>query len=200
MKRKKQVPYQRRDAPLAAIPATDVLAQFPLHHARCDADPIYRMLMFPNDVIDMDDGSNMRYIDVLLKNARALLEKMYGKYMRESVLIQHMFDLLDGQHDEHIKIFVMNFILAHEPSIARCLSDMYDTFAKEALFEGRRGPQQLFLWNQYFLKPVMGWHKNHHNNKYTIVMEMEHHVLQATREYIMGPFDAPRSEANKKKR
>jgi hypothetical protein len=205
VKRKKttEPPYQRNDAPLISAHRKEfeISKQFAVHQKRCDADPIYRMLLFADDMIEMDDGTSVRYIDVLLGSARVLMEKMYGKYFHNSPLIQQMFALFASQHDTNIKIFAMSFILAHEPAIAKCFSDMYDTTSRETLFEGQRGPQQFFLWNQYFVKPAMGLHKNHHNNKYTIVMEMEQYVLQAVREYAMGPFDAPKvTTTNKKQR
>ena len=91
--------YQRRDAPLVRA-----------------------------DEIVLDNGVRIRYIDLLIQNARQVLKKRYGRYFRDSRWIQQMFHLLETQHDLAIKIFVVQFIIANEPFIASAISEMYVLF------------------------------------------------------------------------
>jgi hypothetical protein len=191
--KKKSNHYQRRDEPLPQEWAQEpgLLSNCNLHTVRCDADPMYHMLLFGDALLTLDNGVQMRFIDVLIKSAKQAMDLKYGKYFSESRWIKQMFHLLEDQHDLAIKIFVMNFILKQETTIARTFSEMYNTQEEAALFPGNRGPQQLMLYIRYYLNTIIEAHFNHANNKYTIVQEIEQHVQRSINEYIMGPFEAP---------
>lgn len=163
------------------------MAEHPIQSIRCEADPIYRLLLFGQETLQMTDGTTTRYVDLLLSNAKAILYKRYGQSFQKSRWIQEMFRLLENQHDLAVKIFVMHFIIHQEPSVARAMADLYDTEAQDALFPGESGPQHFFLYLQKFLHQAMEAHLNHANNKYTIVGELQGFVQKATQEYIMGP-------------
>ena len=187
MKRRKS--YQRQDEPLPNELKQEAgfLADYPIHNIRSEADPMYRLLLFGNDMLTMSDGSKEMYVDVLLRNAKSVLNKRYGPAFESSRLIQQMFHLLDTQHDVTVKIFVVHFIIHQEPLVARAMADLYDTQEPSALFPGEAGPKHFNAYVTKFLRPAIESHLNHANNKYTIVQEMQGFVQKATQEYIMGP-------------
>lgn len=161
-------------------------------------DPIYRLLFHPTDEIEMDDGTRVPYVVLLLRNAREVLEKRYGPVFCNSQWIAHMWRVLlvDDPlrltpQTSSIYVFLMLFIIGRERSIFDTMSRLYDG---ESLF-GTRGPQQMFSFVHYHVLRVMELHMNHPStNKYTVVKQMDDFVEEAQVQYVMGPIGAPRAK------
>lgn len=80
-----------------------------VHTARCEADPLYHLLYFP----ERDEFSA-----IFLDKCIALLHKKYGPTVTQDDLIQHVFELLHKIDDHDARIVAILCILAWEQEVA----------------------------------------------------------------------------------
>jgi hypothetical protein len=158
-----------------------------IHQNRCNNDPIYRILYFGNNRLQMSDGSTPRYIDHLLGSALEILEKRLGKPFSESRWIKHVLPMLtDVTNDDIVpKIFAIFFILQKDWRIADELANLYESDENVDVF-AIGGSNQFYAFIKY-IKTHMEYHLNHSTNKYTVTRELKAFVDNAKIEYMLGP-------------
>lgn len=158
-----------------------------IHQQRCDVDPMYRLLFFPNERLHMSDGTQPRYIDHLLNSAVQMLRKRYGTEFDKAMWLNHVLpDLLDPEYnDTVVKTFALLFILHRNPSLAEPIFELYDSDSEYDLFA--MGGNNHFYQFLKYVGHCIELHLNHAPNKYTIVQELKGFVLHMQQEYVMGP-------------
>lgn len=164
-----------------------------IHSKRCEADPIYQILLFPNEVLPVynehtgDLLYTTTFIDRVLSGIKAMLEKRYGDALSQETLVTDMFKGLSSpQCDTRIKIFVLMFLIKWEPSVCELIRDLYDPEATGCL----HGEDSLKQYNT-LLKLLDKWVAQtvvYPFSQLSIVEIVTSFVDACTQEYIMGPF------------
>lgn len=164
-----------------------------IHEKRCMADPIYQLLLFPNDplpVYDEHTGQLMyttTFIDRILSGVKDMLKKRYGEALEQETLIKSMFaELSRSGCDSRIKVFVLMFIIKWEPCVCELIRDLYDTDMQGSLF----GEEAIEQYNA-LLKLLDKWVAqtvDYPFSQFSIVQLVTNFVDACTQEYIMGPF------------
>lgn len=164
-----------------------------LHQTRCMADPIYQLLLFPNDPLPVYDELSgellytTTFVDRILAGVKQMLQKRYGAALQQENLIQSMFTELSSVGcDSRIKVFVLMFIIKWEPCVCELIRDLYDTEMQGSLFGGESIDQYntlLKLLDRWVAQTV-----DFPFSQFSIVQLVTNFVDACTQEYIMGPF------------
>jgi hypothetical protein len=164
-----------------------------VHQTRCMADPIYQLLLFPNDPLPVYDPRTQEllytttFVDRILAGVKEMLKKRYGDALEQETLISSMFAALsDRQCDSRIKVFVLMFIIKWESCVCELIRDLYDPDMEGSLF----GQESIDQYNT-LLKLLDKWVAQTVDfpfSQFSIVELVTNFVDACTQEYIMGPF------------
>ena len=150
---------------------------------RCEADPMYRILFYP-ETIDESDGR--RYIDKLLELGIMYIQKKYGPRLMEKKVIRRVFALIQSNDDEtistdyRIKQFALLFIMQYEREFANTIAELY---TDEGLF-GNEGQNQ-FRRFMCKMEEYIDMTLNFAYHKSNIVGTINEFTKEASKEYIM---------------
>ena len=158
-----------------------------LHEARCETDPIYQLLVFPDAPLELETKETTTFVDRIISGIKPMLEKKYGEALKKDAIIATMFKQLEAPYcDSDIKVFFLLFIIKWEPDVSQVIRELYDVDEKGSLF-GQKGPEQYNV----LLRLLDKWIKDTQNfpySQFNIVQLVKNFLDAATLEYIMGPF------------
>ena len=173
---------------LQASPLLDAV-----HRNRCEADPIYQLLFFPTQPIEVHDPVTgalvytTTFIDRFIDGIYSMMKKRYGPALQKERLIVEMFEILQGSLcDAQLKTFVMMFLIKWEPSVGDLVRDLYEPDAKGSLF----GTESIDQYNS-LLRRLDHWVEQTITfpfSQFSIVQLVQNFLQACTTEYIMGPF------------
>lgn len=160
-----------------------------VHEARCENDPMYHLLFFPDKRLQMSDNSNPCYVDHLLKSAIDILRKRYGQTFEQSRWIAHVLPmLLDTTITDVVpKIFAICFMLKKEPTLASAIADLYDDADEQGTDMFAKGGSNHFYAFLRYMRFCIEQHLNNANNKYTVAQELRGFVQHMRVQYMIGP-------------
>ena len=151
-----------------------------IHKKRCETDPIYQILLFPDELVD-----GIKFIDRIISKVKLMLEKKYGETFKSDKLIETMFRQLESSYcDSDIKVFFLLFAIKWEPEVCDAIREFYD---EDSPMFGKRGEEQF----NHLLRLLDRWIKQTQNYPYSqfnIVPIVKNFLAVSTLEYIMGPF------------
>lgn len=178
----------QKEVPLLSEPLVQEV-----HQKRCEADPIYQLLLFPAEEIPVYDPHTERllyhttFIDRLIDGVHQMLLRRYGEAMQKERLVVDMFEVLKKPScDTQIKVFTMMFLIKWEPMVCELIRDLYDTEAEESLFE-----QDAITQYNSLLRLLDRWVEqtiNYPFSQYSIGQLVDNFLHACTKEYVMGPF------------
>lgn len=152
-----------------------------IHSERCQHDPMYRLLYFPND---LENG--MAFVDHCTRNAIDIINKRYGERIQAESKIQHVFDLLRETHDVHIKVFFVLFVLHWEcDPFANAFVQMYSENG------GIFGSESTTHFRKFMSTKISAFVEQALNaayNKFNIISMIDDFHRGASLEYVMGPL------------
>lgn len=165
-----------------------------VHTDRCVADPMYQLLLFPEEELPVYAPSSgallytTTFVDRLLEGIHGMLQKRYGESFQQEVLITRLFEVLLKREacDAPIKVFALLFLIKWEPSVCELMRELYDTESTNSVFE-EKGVEQY----NTLLKLLDHWVEqtiNYPFSQFSIVQLVQNFLDACTREYIMGPF------------
>lgn len=156
-----------------------------IHEKRCECDPLYQLLIFPNATLEMETNEKVKFVDRIINGIKPMLEKKYGESFRNDTIISTMFKQLESSYcDSNIKVFFLLFIIKWEPEVCQIIRELYtDT---SPMF-GNKGLEQY----NHILRLLDKWiaeTQNYPYSQFNIVQVVQNFLNVTTLEYIMGPF------------
>ena len=99
-----------------------------------EKDPILLVLLDPNRLVEMPDGTMVRVIDDLIRSSHEACKKTLGDRYTEFVFVQHTVESLLASQDTHAKQMIFLCMLGVMPAIQKQMAKLYPTEAgREAL-------------------------------------------------------------------
>ena len=163
----------------------ETLCVVDVHERRCEADPIYQLLLFPDNPLEMENHETVKFVDRLISGIKPMLEKKYGDAFKNDSIIQTMFQQLEAPYcNSDIKVFFLLFIIKWESEVCQVVRELYTD--ENPLF----GSKALDQYN-HILRLLDRWIKETQNfpySQFNIVQLVKNFLDVTTLEYIMGPF------------
>lgn len=138
-----------------------------IHQERCDNDPIYRLLFFPDDQL----------LNLFLE----YMERKYGPLLMDDRIVSKAFSLLKTTDDAQIKKFAVLFILQSEKELNGEVAQMY---GPDGLFDKNRNYRRLLSKLDEFTEMTLNFPYNRHN----IIRIVDNFLSATVNEYTMGPL------------
>ena len=158
-----------------------------IHQQRCECDPMYRLLFFSNQRLEMEDGTRPRYIDYLISSALEVLQERYGNHFTKAFWLKNALPHLTNVENTDVvpKLFALLCMFQRDAQLSEAIYQLYDCDNPFDLFAN--GGNNHFYAYMKHMKHYIEQHYNNANNKYTIKADLTTFALTACKEYIMGP-------------
>lgn len=160
-----------------------------IHAARCAADPLYRLFLFPNSEHIDERGEQTTFVDTCVHYAIQILEKRYGSTIKDDRAINHIFNLLQNTRDPDPKIFFVLCILNWESQpFADEFEEMYSNELGKGLFENL-GKSRFRQFMNFRIKNFVEIAMSCAYTKFNIAHIVRRFVADATKEYFTGHLE-----------